>query len=254
MGAGAHKLRIEPSSGWQQFSGFSFIDPATGDTVVSKQAPDATADGPVPNCETASFCPTGFKSVALEAGGAVTLSHDFKYNAFYLARIFYDAPNGGSANLLLNRQMADVITLAPDQGDVFTNRYPAQRGMHTMTIQSVDGGVNIDYVQFIAVSPGPTANEPAELPEGYELGQNYPNPFNPTTNISFTLADAGAVRLTVYDLLGREVAKLVDQTLPAGATHVTWNAAETSGLASGVYFYRLETPVGHLVRSMVLLK
>jgi hypothetical protein len=73
--------------------------------------------------------------------------------------------------------------------------------------------------------------------ESYRLEQNYPNPFNPTTNITYVLPKAENVSLKVYDVLGREVATLVNEVKPAGAYTVPFNA---SNLASGVYFYKLQ--------------
>ena len=73
------------------------------------------------------------------------------------------------------------------------------------------------------------------LPLTYGLHQNYPNPFNPSTQINFDLPEAGNVSLVIYDVLGREVAKLVDSYHEAGYHSVTWNA---SSFASGVYLAR----------------
>lgn len=70
----------------------------------------------------------------------------------------------------------------------------------------------------------------------YALNQNYPNPFNPSTSIGFQVKDPGFVRLGVYDILGREVAQLVNQSMTPGHYTATWNAASVS---SGVYVYRL---------------
>lgn len=91
----------------------------------------------------------------------------------------------------------------------------------------------------------------ADLPERFGLLQNYPNPFNPSTNISFTLQASGFTSLKVYDVLGREVAALVNELKEAGHYTATWNAA---GHPSGVYFYRLTTPGAVEMRKMVLLK
>jgi hypothetical protein len=72
----------------------------------------------------------------------------------------------------------------------------------------------------------------------YSLGQNYPNPFNPTTNFEFRIANRELVRLKIFDVLGREVATLVDDVRPAGVHSVRWDA---SVLPSGVYYYQLQS-------------
>lgn len=77
-----------------------------------------------------------------------------------------------------------------------------------------------------------------DSPEDYKLGQNYPNPFNPSTKINFSVPERGFVTLTVYDLLGREVEKLVEKEFDAGSYSVDFSG---EGLASGIYIYRLET-------------
>jgi len=92
---------------------------------------------------------------------------------------------------------------------------------------------------------------PPTAPESFELEQNYPNPFNPTTTISYQLRTGGHVTLKVYDILGREVAALVNAELEAGIYQVTFDG---SRLASGVYFYRLTAPGFNQVRKMLLTK
>ncbi|HEX7072362.1 MAG TPA: T9SS type A sorting domain-containing protein, partial [Rhodothermales bacterium] len=95
------------------------------------------------------------------------------------------------------------------------------------------------------------AAESAELPDRLVLEQNYPNPFNPNTNVRFELPEAGNVRLTVHDALGREVLRPVDGHLTAGAHSVTLSMAN---LPSGAYFYRLTTGSQSITRTMVLAK
>jgi hypothetical protein len=94
------------------------------------------------------------------------------------------------------------------------------------------------------------------LPETYDLAQNYPNPFNPQTKISFSLPNSGAVKLDVYNVLGQRVRSLVNATLPAGFHEVTFDSRDDRGqeLASGVYFYRLQTNGYEYSRKMLLLK
>ncbi len=90
-----------------------------------------------------------------------------------------------------------------------------------------------------------------DLPDKFSLGDNYPNPFNPTTTIEYALPKSTDVTLTVYNLLGREVATLVNSKQQAGRHQVQFDA---SSLASGVYFYRITTPEFNKVRKMMLIK
>ena len=96
----------------------------------------------------------------------------------------------------------------------------------------------------------------ADVPEAFALDQNYPNPFNPTTRIAFQLAEPSDVRLTVYDVVGREVATLVAGPMEAGTYEVEWNGTDASGrlLPSGMYLYRLTTGAFTQTRTMTLLK
>jgi hypothetical protein len=88
-------------------------------------------------------------------------------------------------------------------------------------------------------------------PAEFSLSQNYPNPFNPTTEINYSLRTAGQVRLTVYNILGSEVMTLVDGVQAAGVHNVHFAGA---GLASGMYFYTLESGGMTLTKKMLLLK
>jgi hypothetical protein len=95
-----------------------------------------------------------------------------------------------------------------------------------------------------------------QTPASFSLEQNYPNPFNPSTKIKFSIPSVGAehvqpVQLKVFDVLGREVATLVNENLNAGSYQVTFNA---EGLASGVYLYRLTSGGLSLSRKLLLTK
>ena len=95
--------------------------------------------------------------------------------------------------------------------------------------------------------------EPNTQPLEFALQQNYPNPFNPTTTIQYSLQNADHVRLVMHDILGREIAILVDEKQEAGLHSVTWNSSDVKNteLASGVYFARLES--GELSQTIKLL-
>jgi hypothetical protein len=99
-------------------------------------------------------------------------------------------------------------------------------------------------------TPGPGAGgSPAAA--GFRLHQNVPNPFNARTTIRFDLATRAGVRLSVYDVAGREVVRLVDGERPGGPNEVVFDA---HGLPSGVYFYRLRAGAFAEKRRLMLLK
>jgi hypothetical protein len=97
---------------------------------------------------------------------------------------------------------------------------------------------------------------PETLPKEFRLYQNYPNPFNPETVISFQLSTVGHVDLTVFDLLGRKVATLVNEEKEPGAFHVRWDGKDENrhDVRSGLYFYRLTTPVITQTKKMLLVR
>ncbi|NIP42197.1 MAG: T9SS type A sorting domain-containing protein [candidate division Zixibacteria bacterium] len=96
----------------------------------------------------------------------------------------------------------------------------------------------------------------AALPERYELFQNRPNPFNPETEIAYSLPEETHVTIRVYNIAGQVVNTLVDEVRPAGKHTVTWNGTNQSGsrVASGVYFYRMETTAFQKTVKMILVK
>ena len=91
----------------------------------------------------------------------------------------------------------------------------------------------------------------SSLPNKFILEQNYPNPFNPSTKISYTLPQSGFVQLKLFDVLGKEVAILVNNEQNAGNYKVNFNAV---GLSSGVYFYTLQSGNFKKSKKMILLK
>ena len=96
------------------------------------------------------------------------------------------------------------------------------------------------------------SNENANpLTKTFMLSQNYPNPFNPSTTIEYRIPERSFVKLKVFDVLGREVARLVNGEKPAGDFFVTFNAAN---LPSGIYFYTLEAGSFKQSKKLIILK
>jgi hypothetical protein len=110
---------------------------------------------------------------------------------------------------------------------------------------------------YATAGPGTvTGVDPPAAPLSNYLAQNHPNPFNPVTTIEFGLKSPAEVTLRIYDATGRLVCTLVDGPLPAKHHTLQWNGVDDRGnqVASGVYFYRMETGGFTKTRKMVLLK
>ena len=110
---------------------------------------------------------------------------------------------------------------------------------------------NVATVTLDVGGVGTGAEVAVEVPLSFTLEQNYPNPFNPTTTIAYALPAASEVSLTVYDVLGRAVATLVDARQPAGRHEVAFDA---SPLPSGIYVYRLQAGSFSVAKRLVVLK
>lgn len=123
-----------------------------------------------------------------------------------------------------------------------------------INLTALVGGFN-GNLQLIARSSAdfgpPTSNENDINPYTFDLSQNYPNPFNPSTQINYSLAQTADVQLVVYDILGRQVANLVNSIQSAGTYSVNFDMSQFS---SGTYIYRLEAGDFVSVRKMMLIK
>jgi len=184
--------------------------------------------------------------------------HPFQYNSICLGNesggyFSYDA----QASILSSAVGAWKQFTIPLAGDATWQR----------TSHGTVSLANISYVQIHAdtwdsgftlwidgLSFGPTQSLAGDGPERkeYSLSQNYPNPFNGASHIRFSVAEVSHVTLKVFDVLGREVATLVNETKLPGSHAVVWDAGRMS---SGVYVYRMETSAGHtFARTMMHVK
>jgi len=142
------------------------------------------------------------------------------------------------------------IGLEVSNGDLETAASP-QRVLHWWTNNGLTWNNPSLFGTAVLKQDGVGVDDEPSLITEYRLEQNYPNPFNPTTQISYSIPNSEKVKLTVYNILGNEVAELVNETKNAGTHTVKFNA---QNLASGVYFYRLTAGSSTVVKKMLLLK
>jgi predicted acyltransferase (DUF342 family) len=162
------------------------------------------------------------------------------YNVFWLV--------GTSANLGSNSTFRGNImalsAIIANNGAAISGRLLARTDSVSLNDNNIGGAAVVT-----------TVPRTGNAPKGFALSQNYPNPFNPSTKIQYTIENAGLVSLKVYDILGREVATLVNGRQEAGTYTVQFGINNgTSGLSSGVYFYRLNVGSFISTKKLVLMK
>jgi len=176
-----------------------------------------------------------------------------------------DGPDDGSGSNFGEWQFASDGTeanevRADDVSDAFPSDYNILNFMVGYHVAFIQGAWYYSFGNYKLVPIVPddigeitTANEPVgpATPDTYRLHAAYPNPFNPSATIRYEIGAAGPVTLKVYDALGREVAVLVDGTLAPSIYEATFDA---SGLASGIYMYRLVAGSEVLTGSLTLVK
>jgi hypothetical protein len=186
--------------------------------------------------------------------------------------VYLSTNNGSSWNVLTNISSVNSLTainnnlfagtdsgvyLSTDNGISWIT---ANVGLtNTKVVSLAIMGMNIfaqtsdNYVWMRPLSELITAvkgNE-AQIPAQFKLDQNYPNPFNPKTTINYSIPKASLVMLKVYDVLGKEVATLIDEEKSAGNYHIQFNA---NTLSSGVYFYRLSAENSVMTKKLIIMK
>ncbi|HSW54625.1 MAG TPA: YCF48-related protein [Ignavibacteriaceae bacterium] len=153
--------------------------------------------------------------------------------------------NGGSSwtNHLLTQSVLRSVNLINDSVGYICGSYGT-------IIKTITGRIITEVEEVTSIN--------TLKPENYFLEQNFPNPFNPVTKIKYSVPQSGEVTLKVYDLLGKEIATLVNAEKPAGEYEVEFNAASHSGnarnLPSGIYFYQLKAGSYSETKKMVLLR
>ena len=157
----------------------------------------------------------------------------------------------GSGNIFLYQAYLGSVQVSA--GSTF-NVFVDDSAYQVATTGTLRGDIDrtcYDGVSYAAVNTLVSVSDNPAVPAQFGLSQNYPNPFNPTTAFSYQLSAFSSVTIKVFDVLGREVATLVNQNSPAGRYTVRWDA---SGMPSGVYVYRLEAGNQVSAKKMILMK
>ena len=219
----------EGTSGWS--------DPGTGTPTGATEA-GAIANAPENLQATAGDAEVTLRwDAPLNDSGADITGYAYRYKESGGDFIAYtDIPESGPGEA--NARSYTVTELTNGLEYVF----------HVRALNQHGGGLPAEATVTL---PGIVSSESEELPAEVMLSANYPNPFNPETTIRYALPQAGQVRLVVYDLLGHEVAVLVDGLQSAGDHTVRFGAGD---LPSGAYVYRLQAQGKTIVRTMILVK
>ena len=159
--------------------------------------------------------------------------------------------NNFETNARMSASVASITVkqyAAEDSAIVFRYSAVLYDGVTNAQLDSVFSD-STNTVVFPNITTGGIVKNGSNVPSGFLLEQNYPNPFNPSTIIRFTVSGTENVSLSIFDILGRKIATLVDQKLAVGSYQVTWSP----NVASGVYFYRLQSGKFSETKKMIAL-
>ncbi|HEY3296072.1 MAG TPA: T9SS type A sorting domain-containing protein [bacterium] len=222
--------------------------PAGVDTfqVPSQFVPPNYTPGPPPVQVVPGMGTHWLDSTSAEFHGHM-FTHTLIYGFYHGQFIFYE-PMVTRAYFMMNPD--STFQIPQPESYQRTGYYPTTYTV-SYNADSYTYTVSIGGFVFRNVGGAGVDDPVAARPSGYELADNYPNPFNPSTSIQFVLPRASRVSLTIYNLLGEEVASLVDGMLSEGSHTVQFNG---STMGSGVYFYRLKTDGFVSTKKMIMLK
>ena len=222
-------------------------DPASIGTVALRQgtasnAPVIIVDGIRISTSWTDVVPVELVSFNASANGTEvnlswTTATELNNNGFSIER------KSGSSNWQSIGFVKGNGTTTAANNYTFTDRNILSQTAYSYRLKQMDFNGSYSYSKVVQVS--------TNLISTFELKQNYPNPFNPSTQISFSLAQNGFVRLVVYNLLGQEVKTLINRNMEAGSHSITF---EASDLQSGVYIYKLTSSGFTQTKKMILLR
>ena len=217
----------------------------------------ATYQLDAPNNQTATFYTTEPTAGSI-FDGISSISFDNGTNGSYNVQYpdVLTPTNGSDASLIYSSVSSQQVAAIQFKGMFEDGNIPGKvvyLGFPFETIypDSVRKEVMNRIMTFMGSEATSISDEGIVTVDEFSLKQNYPNPFNPTTNINYTLANSSHVTLSIYNSTGQKVTTLISSLKSKGSHSVTWNATQ---FASGIYFYRLNTPEGSTTRKMMLIK
>ncbi len=250
LNAGSNKLTLGRSWGYMEYENVEILK---GDDVVKTLLGSrANLNGADLVC-TGTLCANGDAYVDMKTGSA-DVGFSVTNAGTYIVSVRGLVLEGESASIdiSVNGTSAGTLTFNGNSEAFVTvslNGATLNAGANSITFSNASGRIGIDSMNLFEVIT--TSVEFDEMPSGFALSQNYPNPFNPTTNISFVLPQASDVKLTVFNVLGQQVAVLAQGMYSSGMHTLNFNAAN---LASGTYIYRIEAGNFVEMRKMLLIK
>jgi hypothetical protein len=248
------KFTGSPTTGYAQVPSFSFqlgaADTATGTTLL-----------PVP-IHLGYLSPNNILFAAVDVFGYTSAAYTYDYGRIFLlnpntgARVSSDSSLSIIDAAKWNLKMTGGYNLrsngtTPGNASGYTSTYDVAFDSKGFVYSQSYFGWTVEKWKYSGTLPTIATSVErtgGTIPESFGVTQNYPNPFNPTTNIEFRLSNSGFVTLKVFDVLGREVATLLNEERQAGIYKATWDASK---LPSGVYFYTLRA--GDFVETMKMV-
>jgi len=192
--------------------------------------------------------PTANDSTIIQPSGFLILWTDKESEQGVLHLEIELLSRGGEVGLFMSDSttVVDMLTFVAQSADTAYGRYPD----NSTTWQLMDptpGSTN---------AGGLSINDNIVIPSRYTLHQNFPNPFNPVTTLRYELPENGLVNITIYDMLGRQVKTLINQTQDAGYKSIIWDATNDYGkpVSAGIYLYQIQAGEYMQTKKMVLLK
>jgi len=212
----------------------------TGTTQIMNDA--AASGGRFVRMEDASGSTIRWENIEIYEAGTYGLRLGF--------RLPFDDPKG--QHIHVNDDVYEEVMFTGDLNTWLTHNMniELQSGTNTIMIEGLCGWMDFDYIEIRGQNLV-TVDDDARIVYSYELEQNYPNPFNPLTTIRYSITESVHVTLTVYDITGRRITTLVDDTQQAGIHSIVFDA---QNIASGIYFYRLRTGEFIDTRKMMYIK